>query len=319
MHLRHAIKGDIVVIGDVMLDCYVSGDAWRISPEAPVPVVAVDSKRNTLGGAGNVALNLASLGCNVWLFGAVGSDQASMAIADLLFENNIIDRLYIDHVLPTTTKTRVIANNQQLLRFDEEGKFNGDNGRYDAMISAILESIERNSANVVVLSDYNKGVLSGQLVSEVITYCREKRIPVLVDPKRGQWEIYRNANIIKPNLFELREATSHKFLDGHDEISAVARVMMDDYNLDAVLVTMGSRGMMLVTAERDEFIPTKAKEVFDVSGAGDTVIATLAACICSGYSLSDSAKIANDAAGIVVGKVGTCPITLMELSEVEGK
>jgi D-beta-D-heptose 7-phosphate kinase/D-beta-D-heptose 1-phosphate adenosyltransferase len=303
----------VVVIGDVMLDVYISGEAWRISPEAPVPVVAVNSRSHTLGGAGNVALNLVGLGCKTWLFGALGSDVSGDKVMSILNDNGIEFEFEFDEMLPTTTKTRVMANNQQLLRFDEEGMFNGDGGRYDKLIEKVLATFSKSWIGAVVLSDYNKGVLSVKLSRKVIDFCRGLELPVLVDPKRGDWKIYRRANIVKPNLFELKEATGFKNLDDHNAVSVAARMMLRDYELDAVLVTMGSRGMMLVTAERNEFIPTMAKEVFDVSGAGDTVVATLAACICSGHTLSDAARIANEAAGIVVGKLGTCPIASNEL------
>lgn len=301
------LTGNIIVIGDVMLDVYISGQAHRLSPEAPVPVVAVDSKTSTLGGAGNVALNLAHLGCKVWLFGVKGDDAAGKKIVSILFDNGIENRLVTDYNVPTITKTRVIANSQQLLRFDEEKKASGSGMLTE--INGVLEG----DAQAVILSDYAKGILSPNLISSVIKRSRAKGIPVFIDPKRGGWNRYRGTNVIKPNLAELEEATGEVIANQGDVIRLALR-MIRAYEFEAMLVTMGPKGMMWVTDEgKFEHIPTQAKEVFDVSGAGDTVIATMAACMCSGYSLAESARIANAAAGIVVGKLGTRPIMLKEL------
>jgi D-beta-D-heptose 7-phosphate kinase / D-beta-D-heptose 1-phosphate adenosyltransferase len=303
------LTGNIIVIGDVMLDVYISGQAHRLSPEAPVPVVAVDSKTATLGGAGNVALNLAHLGCKVWLFGVKGDDAAGRKIVSILFDNGIENRLVTDYSVPTITKTRVMANSQQLLRFDEEKKASGS-----GMLTEINGALE-GDAQAVILSDYAKGILSPDLIAIVIKRSRAKGIPVFIDPKRGDWHRYHGANVIKPNLAELEEATGETISNQGDVVRLAIR-MIRAYELEAMLVTMGPRGMMWVTDQGQfEHIPTQAKEVFDVSGAGDTVIATLAACMVSGHSLSDAAKIANAAAGIVVGKLGTRAITLPELNQ----
>lgn len=302
------LTGNIIVIGDVMLDVYISGQAHRLSPEAPVPVVVVDSKTATLGGAGNVALNLAELGCKVWLFGVRGDDVAGRKIVSILFDNGIENRLLTDHSLPTITKTRVMANSQQLLRFDEEKRSSGS--RLLTEINGILED----DAQAVILSDYAKGILSPDLIALVIQRSRDKGIPVFIDPKRGGWHRYQGATVIKPNLAELEEATGER-VGSQKDAARLATKMLKAHSFGAVLVTMGSRGMLAVTDDQSRYIPSQAKEVFDVSGAGDTVIATMAACICSGYSLFEAAKIANAAAGIVVGKLGTQPITLKELEE----
>lgn len=304
------LGGNIIVIGDVMLDVYISGQAHRLSPEAPVPVVAVDSKTATLGGAGNVALNLAHLGCKVWLFGVKGDDAAGKKIVSILFDNGIENRLVTDYNVPTITKTRVMANSQQLLRFDEEKRTSGS-----GMLTEINGTLE-GDAQAVILSDYAKGILSSELINLVIHRSRAKGILVFVDPKRGDWNRYRGANIIKPNLAELEEATGETISNQEDVIRLAIR-MIRAYEFEAMLVTMGPKGMLWVTNQGQfEHIPTQAKEVFDVSGAGDTVIATMAACMCSGYSLAESAKIANAAAGIVVGKLGTCSVTHQELEKV---
>lgn len=315
MHFDHAIGGNVIVIGDVMLDKYVSGSAYRISPEAPVPVIAVDSRRATLGGAGNVALNLVGLGCKAWLFGARGDDRPGDHMMKLLSDNDIRGRLDIDPDLPTTTKTRIMAGGQQLVRFDEEGKFNGRGGCYDALILDVAQAIGENDIGAVILSDYCKGVVSQDLALNIISSCRASNIPVLVDSKSSDWHRYTGATLAKPNISELEGLIKRKVKDDYD-LALGAREAMLKYDFGAVLVTMGAKGMLLVMDGLQEFIPTQAREVFDVSGAGDTVIATLAAFLCSGYSIPAAARIANTAAGIVVGKVGTQPITIAELSEM---
>jgi D-beta-D-heptose 7-phosphate kinase/D-beta-D-heptose 1-phosphate adenosyltransferase len=302
------LKGNIVVIGDVMLDVYISGQAHRLSPEGPHPVVLVDSKTSTLGGAGNVALNLAELGCRTWLFGVRGADSAGVRVSEILAERDIEDRLLIDQVIPTTTKTRVLANSQQLLRFDEERLAAGSTLLKD--IDGVLEQ-----ADAVIMSDYAKGILSNELARSVISSCKALGIPVLIDPKQRDWRRYQGATVIKPNVFELEKAAGEK-VAGDDSLAQLASGMLHGYGFEAVLVTLGPRGMLLVDRYRKEYIPSLAKEVFDVSGAGDTVVAVMAACMCSGYTVSQAARVANVAAGIVVGKLGTKPITLRELEGV---
>ena len=313
------IGGNVMVVGDVMLDQYILGETSRISPEAPVPIVDVMTREYVLGGAGNVALNLIGLGCKVWLFGARGSDRLGDRLGQLLSDSGIVDRLEIDPALPTTTKTRIIANGQQLLRFDEEKRFNGWDGSYDVLISDAVMVLASEKIGAVVLSDYNKGVLSAELSSRLIGTCNAMGIPVLVDPKRGKWDIYRRASLIKPNLSELSQAADVRLHGMPDEdIESVARNLMDRHEIRTALVTLGAKGMLLVHEQGSEAIESEAREVFDVSGAGDTVVAVLAACLCSGHGLSVSARLANAAAGIVVGKRGTKPVTMTELEAIYG-
>lgn len=308
MYLNNGLS--VAVIGDVMLDAYIFGEVSRISPEAPVPVVEVRRRKVTLGGAGNVALNLVGLGVKAALFGVVGDDKDGHLVSGMLIDHGIEDHLYRDERLPTIVKTRVMAHNQQLLRFDEENSFDGHGP--SCPLNGITSILASGETGVVVLSDYDKGALSPPLIDEIIRVCREKEVKVLVDPKRGDWESFKGADLIKPNLSELARAYGSS-PQGHDEVSLAARGLMKRYGIGAVLVTMGAKGMMLITGDRRELLPTAAKEVFDVSGAGDTVVAVLAACLGSNYTLSDSAKLANIAAGLVVGKLGTYPIKIDEL------
>lgn len=309
MHPIHAIGGDIVVVGDVMLDVYIHGEAERISPEAPVPVVAVNSRTCTLGGAGNVALNLRGSGCGAWLFGIKGDDQSGHRIDSILEDSGIEPGLETVPGFPTITKTRVVANRQQVVRFDEEPR---DRHAGGSLLPRVIEVLAGRSIGAVILSDYNKGTLTEELTSGIIRSCRAMGIPVLVDPKRGDWSIYRGATMIKPNMAELRQACGRSPRNPEDMVTLV-HGMKRSHNLDSVLLTMGPEGMVLFINGSIERIPSVAREVFDVSGAGDTVIAVMAACICSGYSFSAAAGIANAAAGVVVGKRGTTPITIKEL------
>lgn len=302
----------IVVVGDVMLDVYITGEACRISPEAPVPVVDVKSRKITLGGAGNVALNLAGLGCSPWLFGVRGDDAAGEQVLGILEERNIRIGIDIDDKLPTTTKTRIIANNQQLVRYDEEGRYNGNNGHYGEILASVCNAME--SAASVILSDYRKGVVSKDVATKVIRRCKGLGIPCLVDPKRPDWSIFSGADLIKPNVYELEQATGER-VESDVAVAAIGRMVLKKYGFGAVLITRGPKGMAMVTEDECEFIPTMAREVYDVSGAGDTVVAVMAACLGSGWSLADSARIANQAAGIVVGKLGTSPIDISELGQ----
>ena len=304
--MKLKLTANVMVVGDVMLDVYISGPANRLSPEAPVPVVLVKTKTDTLGGAGNVALNIAGLGAKVWLFGIRGDDPAGNKVAYILRSRGIEDRLLIDPKIPTITKTRVMANSQQLVRFDEEQRSDG------ASLLTKVNGVLEKGADAVILSDYDKGILPPVLIASIITRCRVKDIPVFVDPKRGNWERYREATVVKPNQRELEEAAKESIYSDKDTIR-LSQKMLKWYEFGAILTTMGSKGMFLITKDQVEHIPTQAKEVFDVAGAGDTVIATMATCMCSGYTLLESAKIANIAAGIVIGKIGTQPITIQEL------
>jgi D-beta-D-heptose 7-phosphate kinase / D-beta-D-heptose 1-phosphate adenosyltransferase len=305
------IQGTVVVVGDVMLDVYIHGEATRLSPEAPVPIVNVASRSYTLGGAGNVALNLSGLGCSVHLLGMRGEDTGGSILTEVLDVNGINHVLYTHPTLPTTTKTRVLANHQQLIRFDDE-RINGCKECHPYLREALTDILPK--VNAVILSDYGKGVLSQELIYYIITSAAFFGIPVLVDPKYRDWSYYRAATIIKPNTLELERAAGVDCDDDGITLKC-AEILRKTHNIETVIVTRGTKGMMVVGDNCHENIPTVAKDVFDVSGAGDTVIATMAACLCSGYSVVDSAHVANVAAGIVVGKLGTSPITIGELNQ----
>ena len=305
-------KCNIIIIGDIIFDEYFLGDVKRISPEAPVPVVHIKEKSNTLGGAGNVAFNLVSLGCKVSLFGQRGDDVSGNIISEILKINNVEDCLEIDPLKPTTRKTRVIAHGQQLIRLDEEevGEISNDNS--NILFHKFYERIE--NVDAVILSDYSKGVLVADLPQKIIQICREKKIPVFVDPKRVNWERYNGATCVTPNISEFEEISNIIIGSNEKLMVEVANIIKAKYSIENLVITRGADGMCLIEKDGSpRFSKATAHEVFDVSGAGDTVIATLTACIASGLSFPESTEIANIAAGIVVGKIGSQPINLEEL------
>jgi len=296
----------VVVAGDVMLDRYLFGSTGRISPEAPVPVVHVQETDDRPGGAANVAVNLAALGAATSLVGVVGKDSAAESLASVLGKQNIDCSFAIADDRPTITKTRVQSRGQQLIRLDEE---NASAMPGDAMTSTLKGALD--GAGAVVLSDYGKGALAD--VVSMIAACRDAGVPVLVDPKGTDFSKYRGASLITPNQTEF-EAVAGKS-DSDEDLVARVRAMMDDLELDALLVTRSEKGMLLVEAGAEPlFLSTQAREVYDVTGAGDTVIATLAGALASGQNLSSAAALANIAAGLVVRKIGVATVTPGEIS-----
>lgn len=312
--LEDISKTKIVVVGDVMLDRYWWGSVERISPEAPVPVVRLDDMSLVAGGAANVASNLAGLGATPFLFGIRGDDSEGEQMERVLIESEIKNSFMTS--VPgrkTTIKTRIVAHHQHVVRIDQETHEPISNQIADEIlgqISAVIDDID-----VVVLSDYAKGVLSDRLLNELIRTAREKSKIVVVDPKGNDFAKYAGANVITPNKREAALATK---LDptSVDAVSRAGGSIMDSLGLDAVLITEGENGMTLFQAGQEPFhLDSLAQDVFDVTGAGDTVIATFAAAVAAGNNFVDSAKLANAAAGIVVGKVGTTRVTGRTLAD----
>jgi len=307
-------KSSILVIGDVMLDRYQWGEVKRISPEAPVPVVKVLSKTELPGGAGSVALNLSGLGCPVCLIGLCGKDEAGGRLKEILESKNISTFLQVDKERSTTTKTRVMANNQQLFRLDEEKSEQATPEIAQRILKQFKEKLPLYRA--VVMSDYGKGVLSSpEMCDQIISLCKKAKIPVIVDPKGRNWERYRNATCVTPNTAELELVAGQETEGNEQALLQCARSVRKKFDLENLLVTRGPEGMCLIIDDkREDIIPAEnRRDVFDVSGAGDTVIATLAASLAAGFPISKAARIANTAAGIVVGKLGTQPVTFSEL------
>ena len=303
----------ILVIGDVMLDQYTWGNVNRISPEAPVPVVRVNKKSKVIGGAANVASNLAGLGCRVILIGLRGDDSQGNDIESICSEKGIISAFITDPGRPTTTKTRIMASKQQLFRLDEEEVHQMNSETAVAFMANVENKLPE--ADVVILSDYGKGTLTTpEICSRIIQACTHKKTPCLVDPKGQDWQRYSGATCITPNTLELETVTGISIDNDNNKLIAEVTEIKKKFDLKCLLLTRGAKGMCVAdTGETPLFIPTKAREVFDVSGAGDTVIATLAAGISAGLSFRKAAELANTAAGVVVGKVGTRPVNKTEL------
>ena len=299
-------KARVLVVGDLMLDRYWHGPTSRISPEAPVPVVHVSDTEERPGGAGNVALNIARLGAQCTVLGLTGDDEAANALEQQLQHSGVNTRFVRLAENATVTKLRIISRHQQLIRLDFEDGFIGqDLSEQEAEFARLLDNHD-----VVVCSDYGKGGLRN--VQTLIALCNEKKIPVLVDPKGNDFDKYSGASLITPNLSEF-EAIVGAVSDDQDLIDK-AEQLCEQCDLGALLVTRSEQGMTLVESGRDAYHqPTRAREVFDVTGAGDTVISTLAASIAAGEDLKHATTLANLAAGIVVGKLGTASVTIEEL------
>ena len=295
----------LLVVGDVMLDRYWFGEVSRISPEAPVPVVKVERSEERLGGAANVARNAAALGAVTALLSVVGDDDAGRTVCRLLEDGQIDAALHVDRDIDTTVKLRVIGRQQQLLRIDFETAPSHE------VLQAKLADFESRivQSDVVILSDYGKGGLTH--IAEMIRIARAHDKPVLVDPKGDEWGKYAGATVITPNRSELRAVVGR--WSSEEELAAKAQKLRGELRLEALLVTRSEEGMTLF-ADEVHHQPAQAREVFDVSGAGDTVIATLAVMIAAGADWAESIRVANIAAGIVVGKLGTAVVTRRELA-----
>lgn len=296
----------LLVIGDVMLDRYWHGAATRVSPEAPVPVVKVGNREDRPGGAGNVALNIAALGSATRLIGVVGDDDTGEDLRSRLHAAGVYCDFMVSPDKPTITKLRVISQHQQLIRLDFEQTFEpSDIAEIKSKAEALMEDV-----GAVILSDYAKGAL--QDVQELIQLARAKAIPVIVDPKGTDFTRYRGATLITPNLSELEAVVGS--CAHEDELVNKGLKLVSELQLEALLVTRGEHGMTLIRPDSPELhLPARAQEVFDVTGAGDTVISVLAASLAAGDNLADATALANLAAGLVVGKLGTAAISGPEL------
>ena len=301
----------VLCVGDVMLDRFISGEVERISPEAPVPVLRISDEKAMLGGAGNVARNIVALGGQVTLAAVVGEDAAGQQIeAELRGLGRATPRLVIDPSRPTAIKTRFLAGTQQMLRADAETSNPLDPDSGDTLMRIVEEALAEHQ--IVVLSDYGKGVFANGRAAELIDLARAQGKPVIVDPKGIDYAIYRGASLITPNRKELREASGGN-VDDADAAASAAGDLRSAHDLDAVLVTLSQDGMVLVSDQSTTHLAAETREVFDVSGAGDTVVATLAGALAAEADLIDAARLGNICAGIVVGKVGTAAAYLTDV------
>lgn len=309
--LHAAARQHVVIIGDAMLDVYLRGDVDRISPEAPVPVVRVRERKLALGGAANVAQNVAALGAGCDLVATVGDDAAGSTLRQRLDEGGMQSRSLVTVSRPTTTKTRVMARSQQLVRFDEED----DADLTAADVERVLQAVERvmMHATALVFEDYNKGVLVPAVITGAIAMARARKLPIVVDPKFRNFFAYRGATVFKPNRRELESALGAAVDLEHPEALPST---FERLGVEHLLLTLGEQGMALVSADGVVHrVPTTAREVYDVVGAGDTVTAYLATMLAAGATATEAAIVANFAAGVEVGKLGAATVTGDEVLE----
>lgn len=305
-------SGHALVIGDVMLDRYLIGSVGRISPEAPVPIVLLKQQNERAGGAANVAANLAQLGIKTHIIGCVGNDSEARILLGLLGEINVdTSGMCTSGSRPTIAKTRVLSGHQQMMRLDQESGAPFDSAENTQLLSAIQAQLALKPA-IVILSDYAKGLLGSEICQTVIKQCKTQHIPVLVDPKGRDYSKYQGATALTPNKKETAEACGTTTND--PDLISKASKLKNDLNLQFLAITRSEEGISLIDSDTHH-LPAIAKQVFDVSGAGDTVVATLAAGLMSGLTPLESLQIANIAAAVVVGKVGTVPISQQELLE----
>jgi D-beta-D-heptose 7-phosphate kinase/D-beta-D-heptose 1-phosphate adenosyltransferase len=304
----------VLVLGDVMLDSWVYGQVERISPEAPIPVLRIERRLKTLGGAGNVAQNVAALGGRAILVGVIGDDEAGRDLQTLSLTSGRIDEhLIVAPLRPTTVKTRYVANGQQLLRVDDEITPPLDAATDEKLLQVFRAALP--DAEIVVLSNYAKGVFSDVVLRGAIEAARAAGLAIIVDPKSSDFARYQGVTVLKPNRLEASKATG---IDGADDATteAAGRRALELTAAEAILITRGDRGLSVISRSNPALhLPTHARAVFDVSGAGDTVLATFAVALAGGADLADAARLSNVAAGIVVGKPGTATVSRDELAE----
>jgi D-beta-D-heptose 7-phosphate kinase/D-beta-D-heptose 1-phosphate adenosyltransferase len=301
----------VAILGDVLLDRYFTGSTSRVSREAPIPVVVCDGETDNLGGAGNVAMNLRGLGCRVFVTGTAGRDAAAARIRSHLEERNIEAKLF-GRASPTLTKTRLICGGQQVARFDHEKIESPDGQTAEDAVRYLKSLLDRGEAQAVVLSDYGLGFCTPALCAAAIDTARG-RVPLFVDPRGSDWSKYKGATVVTPNLSELSAVWGKPIPNEDDAVARAGESVRRDAALEWLLITRSARGMTLIGKDGTTHLPAQPVEVFDVSGAGDTVIACLAAGAAAGFPIREAMNFANEAAQIVVTKSGTYPIAATDL------
>jgi rfaE bifunctional protein kinase chain/domain len=302
----------ILVIGDLMIDHYIWGNATRLSPEAPVPIVNVKNESTTLGGAGNVVQNLVSFGANVIVAGVIGNDAMGNQLIEILEAEGVKTNIIIkDNSRPTTVKTRVLAERHQLVRIDKEVT----NAISEVLANELTEKLTAiiDSADIIIFSDYNKGLFSPALTQQLIKIANDHQKKVIIDPKGLNYEKYNGAFLIKPNRKELAEAAKTESLKNIDELQEAAQTIFAQTKTAYLIVTLSEDGIAIITEQASKLLPVKATEVFDVTGAGDTVIAAIAYFIATGFTVEEACELANHAAAIVVRQVGSATTTIDEI------
>ncbi len=303
-------KVNVLIIGDVMIDAYLWGKVERISPEAPVPIVSVTKRENRLGGAANVALNVQAMGATPLLCSVIGNDYNGRTFIEIMQQLNMSpDGLVQSDERPTTRKTRVIGNNHQMLRVDEEKDEDITSSDRKRLINRISSILDKKKTDVIVIEDYDKGVISRSLIEQVVKLASQHKVPVAVDPKRRNFNHYKNINLFKPNLKEFREGMKVDLEKGNvNEIISAVKKLRKDQNLDTVLLTLSERGILLIDGKHELIIPAHVRNIADVSGAGDTVISIAALCLALKTNPLTGATLANLAGGLVCEKVGVVPV-----------
>lgn len=304
----------ILVIGDVMTDRYLYGSTDRISPEAPVPVVHYRGEEERLGGAANVALNLRALGCTVFLTSLIGTDDAGIRFRKMLAAAELSDRgIVASTARCTTLKTRVLAGRQQLLRVDREDAYPASETEQTDLLTAFDQLLATEAIDLILLQDYNKGVLTPTVIEHVLGSAHEREIPSAVDPKQRNFWAYRNATLFKPNLREIQAQVDFPVTPELEVLNQTAALVRERLSSPYVMITLGEHGIYLGTPTDAHLYPTEARSIADVSGAGDTVISVAAACLALGLPPKDIARLANLAAGDVVSRPGVVPVSLERL------
>lgn len=305
-------KPTILVIGDLMIDHYITGSASRLSPEAPVPIVNVKNESVTLGGAGNVVQNLVTLGAQVTVAGLIGNDTAGTQIMEILSSEGVETHTIItDETRPTTIKTRVLAGSHQLVRIDRETTDAVSDTIADELMNHLKGYVEK--ADMIVLSDYNKGLFSPSLTQRIIIEANKQGKKVIIDPKGLNYEKYKGAYIIKPNRKELADASKTEKINSIESLQQAAKAIFEQTGTAYLVVTLSEEGMVILSEASYKLLPVKATEVFDVTGAGDTVLATMAYFIAAGLTIEEACELANHAAAIVIRQVGSATTTIDEI------
>ena len=300
----------ILVVGDVMVDSYLIGRVHRISPEAPVPVVLLEEQQNRLGGAANVALNVASLGGEAILCSVLGKDESGVLFKQLMAQEKLdTSGLIISAERKTTTKSRVFSSGQQLLRLDEEDSHYLSPDEEERLLAHIFELLERKHIDVILFQDYNKGVLTKGIIKKLIDFSRKHQIKTVVDPKRINFFEYQGVTLLKPNLKEISEAMGQEIRPTKPALDRAGRNLQDKMGCEKVLVTLSAKGLYVLDEDESFLLPTTTKSVADVSGAGDTVISVIALGLAADAKIIDIATLSNRAAGIVCSQMGVVPIT----------
>ncbi|HDL17899.1 MAG TPA: D-glycero-beta-D-manno-heptose-7-phosphate kinase [Bacteroidetes bacterium] len=313
--LLNSFRGKkILVLGDLMLDRYLMGQVHRLSPEAPVPIVEIDAEYSRLGGAANVGNNVMALGGIPVPVGIVGNDNSGQELMDLMAKENFLkDGIVVAENRPTTVKTRVIANNQHVVRTDREIKKDLEPELSEQVLSLLAKLIP--AMDAVIIEDYNKGLVTKEIIEFTVTSARDQGKIVTVDPKFDHFFDYRNVTVFKPNRREAAEALGMK-IENKEQVVRAAHTLFDRLGCQCLMMTLGEDGMAIFNREREvKFIPTRARKVHDVSGAGDTVISTITLSLVAGMELEEAATLANFAAGVVCGEVGIVHITPEALVE----